>query len=264
MEYKTAIGKKFTLIIARGPEEVGARAADIVMELVGKGRPGVLCFPTGSTPIPLYRRLAGLYRKGLVSFRNCKAFTLDEYRGLPSSNKNSFRFYMERHLFSKTDFPPRAIHSFNGMAEDIEMECRKYEEAINKAGGISLLFLGIGANGHIAYNEPGSNQCSRTRMVVLSQETRRAIQKNFPGKYPPQYAFTLGIATILSAKTIVLMATGRDKARAIFRALKGKPTSDVPASFLQSFKGRLIVILDRDASSMLNVDLNRCQTISRK
>jgi len=255
MQYKTAIGKKLTLIITPGPEEVGTRAADIVMELVGKGRAAVLCFPTGSTPLPLYRRLASLYRKGLISFRNCKAFILDEYRGFPPSNKNSFRFYMERHLFSKTDFSHSAIHSFNGMAGDIDMESRKYEEAIKKAGGISLLFLGIGANGHIAYNEPGSNLCSRTRMVVLSKETRRAIKKNFPGKDPPQYALTLGIATILSARTIVLMAAGRDKAKAIFRALKGKPTPDVPASFLQCFKGRLIVILDRDASSLLNTAL---------
>jgi glucosamine-6-phosphate deaminase len=91
---------------------------------------------------------------------------------------------MEKHLFSKTDFRRTAIHSFNGMAGDIEMECRKYEEAIKKAGGISLVFLGIGANGHIAYNEPGSNRLSRTRLVALSKETRRAIQKNFPGDNP--------------------------------------------------------------------------------
>lgn len=251
MEFSTYSRKKISLLIVPGPHDVGSAAAEIIKNTLKKKSRCVLGFATGSTTVPLYRELVGLYKRGVISFRDCICFTLDEYRHLPPIHRRSLRHFMEKNLFSRVDIPRENIHYLNGAADDPERECRAYGEEIRRAGGIDVQILGIGFNGHIGYNEPGSSRLSRTRMVMLSEETRARLRPLFGQTGPPRYALTMGVATILSAKRILLLAAGRDKSRVIDKALREKPAGDLPASFLQTYPGPITVILDTQAARLL-------------
>lgn len=195
----------------------------------------VLGLPTGRTPIPLYRELVRLHRAGRADFRRAATFNLDEFRGLAGDDPRSYRAFMQRHLFRHVDVPRRRIHFLNGAARDARRECERYERAIHRAGGIDLQILGLGVNGHIGFNEPGRALVAATHETRLTPATRRANAALFGNRAAavPATALSMGMATILQARRIVLVATGATKARCVARMIAGPVTTRLPASFLQ-------------------------------
>lgn len=194
-----------------------------------------LGLPTGRTPIPLYRELARIHAAGGVDFSRATTFNLDEFAGLAASDSRSYHAFMRRHLFDRVNLQRRRINFLDGAAPDFAAECARYERAIARAGGIDLQILGLGANGHIGFNEPARALIATTHRTRLTPTTRRANASLF-GNRPsavPQAALSMGMATILRARRIVLFATGATKARCVYRMLTGKVTTRVPASFLQ-------------------------------
>ncbi|RJG41573.1 glucosamine-6-phosphate deaminase [Mesorhizobium sp. DCY119] len=194
----------------------------------------VLGLATGNSPKSVYDRLVAAYNNGKLSFARVTSFNLDEYCGLPNGHPSSFSTYMREKLFSKVDIEPGNYHLPDGGAPNLEAVAKAYEAAISASGGIDLQLLGIGRNGHIAFNEPGSSPMSRTRAVELSAITVEANRADFPvGETPPRHAITMGIGTILEAREIVLLATGAAKAAALDTAINGPVCDACPASFLQ-------------------------------
>jgi glucosamine-6-phosphate deaminase len=211
----------------------------------------VLGLPTGQTPLALYRELAALHAKG-VDFSQVTTFNLDEFLGIPASHPGSYRRFMERHLFRHVNIKPENRHFLDGSASDPDAECRRYEREIAAAGGIDLQVLGIGTNGHIGFNEPAPTLESRAHRVTLKPETRRSNARLFggdPAKVPPE-ALSMGMATILHSRAIVLLATGRSKAGCIERVVNGPLTTELPASFLQ-LHDDVDIMLDAPAAEKL-------------
>jgi glucosamine-6-phosphate deaminase len=208
----------------------------------------VLGLPTGRTPIPLYDALAD--RR--VDFSRATTFNLDEFLGVPATHPSSYRAFMQRHLFDHINLRPRRIQFLNGAARDVAAECARYERAIARAGGLDLLILGLGTNGHIGFNEPGSSLIATTHRTRLSDATRRANAALFGKRLHrvPREALSMGMATILHARRIVLLATGSSKARGVERTIKGPLTPRLPASFLQLHRD-VEVWVDRAAASRL-------------
>lgn len=205
---------------------------------------------TGNTFVPIYARLVARYRAGGFSFARAASFNLDEYVGLPAGHPASFRAYMQTHLFDHVDLPA-GKGALPGVEGDIEAACQAYEAAIGSEGGIDLQLLGIGRNGHIGFNEPGSPFDSRTRQVDLAPSTREANKGDFPaGEVVPPTAVTMGIGTILEAREIVLVAIGAAKAEALDRAFRQEASPDCPASALQSH-GRVTIFCDSEAAGAL-------------
>ncbi len=205
------------------------RAATLVADLIRQRPDAVLALPTGNTPVGLYAALA---RSGL-SFARVRTFNLDEYLGLPRSHPHSLGTWMQQHLFSRVDLDPGHIYIFDGTAADPVAESARYEAAIAAAGGLDLAVLGIGTNGHIGFNEPGSPFAARTRPVTLAESSRAAQAGSFgsPAAVPPT-ALTMGIGTLLEARRILLLAAGEDKAAIIRRLLTEPPGEALPASAL--------------------------------
>ena len=193
-----------------------------------------------------------MYCEQQLDFSGATTFNLDEFAGLAPTHPGSFRRFMEEHLFSGVNIAAQKIHFLNGAAEDLDAECERYEDAIEAAGGIDLQLLGIGANGHIGFNEPGDTLVSRTHRVVLHEVTRRENAALF-GADPsqvPREALSMGMGTILRAGRLVLIATGERKARCIERTVRGPLTTRLPASFLQTHR-HVELFLDRAAASLL-------------
>src|SRR2546426_4017995 len=229
-----------------------ACARDIARAL--SARPGlVLGLPTGRTPIPLYRALARLHEAGRVDFSRATTFNLDEFLGLAAGDPRSYRAFMQRHLFNHVNLSPRRIHFLNGTARDVDKECRAYERAIDKAGGIDLQILGLGLNGHIGFNEPARALVATTHRTRLRQATRRANAALFGHRLRnvPAEGLSMGMATILRARRIVLLATGASKSRCVARMVDGGVTPRLPASFLQ-LHGDAEVWLDRAAAARIS------------
>jgi len=225
-----------------------SKAAEIVIEQIKVKPNSVLGLATGETMKPFYKYLVDAYRKKRVSFSEVKSFNLDEYVGLESKDKRSFRFFMEKELFSKVDIDRRNINFLDGGAKDFKKECVEYEKKIRKSGGLDLQILGIGVNGHIGFNEPGSSFRSRTRNVKLSASTRKINSNNFSSiDDVPKCALTIGLSTIMKSKKIILIATGNDKANAVFYSVYCRPSREVPASILQKH-GETLFILDKFAA----------------
>ncbi len=193
----------------------------------------VLGFATGNTPILLYEKLSKLCKEGKISFRDKISFNLDEYYGISTKDKRSYRYYMDSLLFCNIDMQKKNIHFPDGEAPEADAVAR-YAKEFDALGPIDLQILGIGKNGHIAFNEPGSGIYSRTRVVDLQDET---IERN---DAPVQRAITMGMKEILSAKTIILMASGKDMSDALFATIKEPPSPSTPASFLQSHRNTYI------------------------
>jgi glucosamine-6-phosphate deaminase len=195
----------------------------------------VLGLPTGRSPIRLYHELGALHAKGVVDFSRVTTFNLDEFLGIAPDHPGSYRAFMEEHLFSRVNVPARQINVLNGVAPDPLAECARYERAIVDAGGIDLQLLGIGTNGHIGFNEPARELAGATHRVVLKASTRRSNATLFGGNEAdvPREALSMGMATILRARRIVLIATGKSKAGCVDRAVNGPITTRMPASFLQ-------------------------------
>ena len=230
---------------------VAAALARRIAVLVASAPRLVLGLPTGRTPLALYCELGALHRAG-ADFSRVTTFNLDEFLGIPSSHPGSYRSFMEQHLFSRVNVKPENRHFLDGSAGDPDEECLRYEREIAAAGGIDLQVLGIGTNGHIGFNEPAPTLESRTHRVTLKPETRRSNAALFDGdasKVPPE-ALSMGMATILHSRAIVLLATGRSKATCVERVVHGPLTTELPASFLQ-LHDDVDVMLDEPAAEKL-------------
>jgi glucosamine-6-phosphate deaminase len=228
-----------------------ALARDLSRQLAAKPAT-VLGLPTGRTPIPLYRELVRLFNAAAVDFGRATTFNLDEFLGLEPRDPHSYRAFMQRHLFDHVNLPPRQIHFLNGTTGDVAGECRRYERAINRAGGIDLQILGLGMNAHIGYNEPARALAAYTHQTRLKPATRRANASFFENRVRavPRNALSMGMATILHARRIVLVATGATKARCVERMIDGPVTPRLPGSFLQLHRCAEIW-LDRAAANRL-------------
>jgi glucosamine-6-phosphate deaminase len=212
----------------------------------------VLGLPTGRTPVRTYEELSALCAAGFVDFSQVTTFNLDELVGLGPDDPGSFRHYMIVNLFARVNADPARVHVLDGNASDLHAECDRYEREIAAAGGIDLQLLGIGANGHIGFNEPGDELIARTHRVVLAESTRRDNASAFGGDIArvPREALSMGMGTILKARAIVLVATGASKARCIERTVQGPLTTRVPASFIQ-LHPRVELYLDAEAAALL-------------
>ncbi|MBX6365991.1 MAG: glucosamine-6-phosphate deaminase [Gemmatimonadetes bacterium] len=230
---------------------ISAEAARLVANRLRKKPDLVLGLATGSTPLGLYDELVRLHREEGLDFSKVTTFNLDEYVGLSPDHPQSYHHFMQVHLFSRINLQPRFTHVPDGLALDIEDHCAWYEAQIRRYGGIDLQVLGIGANGHLAFNEPGSSLGSRTRVKTLTQKTREDNARFFGTVDDvPRYAITMGIGTIMEARELLLVATGEVKADAIAAAVEGPITAMVPASIVQMHP-RAFLIVDRAAASRL-------------
>jgi glucosamine-6-phosphate deaminase len=214
----------------------------------------VLGLPTGRTPVRFYHDVASLHEHGQADFSRASTFNLDEFLGIPADHPGSYRSFMSAHLFSRVNLAPQRIHFLDGATADPADECARYEREIANAGGIDLQILGLGTNGHIGFNEPAPELQARTHRVTLTAETRRANAALFDGNPSnvPAEALSMGMATILQARSIVLLATGRTKAPCVARLVHGPITTAMPASFLQLHHD-VELMLDEAAAERLNV-----------
>lgn len=228
------------------------RAAGIVAAFLASEAKPVLGLATGETMRPLYARLVAMWAAGQVDFAPVITFNLDEYVGVPADHLASFAAFMRVNLFDHVTINPARINLLAGDAPDPDAEAARYEEAITAAGGIGLQVLGIGRNGHVAFNEPTSSLASRTRVKTLTEATRRANAAAFAPDPVPRYAITLGIATILASKRCLLIATGQSKADAVARMIEGPLGADCPATALQMHR-QTTVVLDEEAASNLRL-----------
>jgi glucosamine-6-phosphate deaminase len=207
-------------------------AAELLLRSIRENPRVVLGLPTGRTPIGMYARVVRECERQYHCFREVTTFNLDEYVGVPREHPGSYFTYMKEHLFDHVDLDPGRRHLPDGMAPDLEQECHRYECEIAEAGGLELTILGLGRNGHIGFNEPGTPFEARTRVVSLTESTRRANAAYFPDGVVPTRAITMGIGTILESKKIVLLVAGSGKEDAVERLRSGELTPDFPASAL--------------------------------
>lgn len=204
--------------------------------------------------MPFYKALAALYDRGQADFSRASTFNLDEFLGVPPTDPRSYRAFMERQLFDVVNLRPSRIHFLNGAAPDAVAECARYERAVAHAGGIDLLILGLGANGHIGFNEPGRALAAATHRTRLTPATRRANASLFGRAADvPDEALSMGMSTILHARRIVLLATGAAKAETVRQMVRGPITPQVPASFLQLHRSAEVWV-DREAAGALTAD----------
>ncbi|KAH0428470.1 glucosamine-6-phosphate isomerase [Colletotrichum camelliae] len=217
-------------------------------------KPFVLGLPTGSSPIQIYEILVTEYKAGRISFENVITFNMDEYVGLPQSHPESYHSFMFRHFFSHVDIKPENVHILNGNAADLDAECSAYEDKIKAAGGIALFLGGVGPDGHIAFNEPGSSLASRTRVKTLAMDTIRANARFFGGDLQkvPQMALTVGVQTVMEAREVVIIVNGASKSIALQKAIEGGVNHMWTLSCLQLHPYSMIVA-DEDATLELQV-----------
>jgi glucosamine-6-phosphate deaminase len=231
-------------------QELNEAGAGIITSLVQMQPSAVLGLATGGTPVGIYEELVKAYKKGRVSFKAATTFNLDEYVGLPEDHPESYHAYMHHHLFNHIDVPPEQINIPNGNAANLEEECLRYNQELAKAKQIDLQILGLGHNGHIGFNEPDPSLVSGTHLVQLKQETREANARYFNSiDEVPTHALTMGVGTILKAKTILLIVRGADKAEIVHRALTGPIQTELPATLLQTHP-HLVVLLDAEAGRL--------------
>ncbi len=219
-----------------------------------ESKPFVLGLPTGSTPVGVYRELVQKHKNGILSFKNVVTFNMDEYIGLPPEHPQSYRYFMMEHLFNHIDIKPENINILDGMTKDKKAECDAYEKKIASYGKINLFLGGIGADGHIAFNEPGSSLTSRTREKTLTENTRIMNARFFDGdeSKTPKTALTVGVGTVMDAEEVIIMATGYNKARAIKHAIEGSVNHLWTVSALQLHK-KGIIVCDEPATDELQV-----------
>lgn len=238
------------ILVVANFDSMSAEAAKIVYGQIMRKPNSVLGLATGSTPLGVYKLLVEYHNRGM-DFSRVTTFNLDEYVGLGPDHPQSYRRYMHEHLFSKVNINPERTFIPNGLAEDLEAECRRYDELIRQAGGIDLQILGIGTNGHIGFNEPGTEFGSTTHVVDLAESTIRDNARFFESiDQVPTRAISMGIKSIMQAKEIILMASGGSKADAIYAAVHGPVTTAVPASVLQLHPSVTLVV-DQAAASKL-------------
>ena len=239
------------VVIKDNYEDMAGEGARQIASMIRRKPDCVIGFATGSTPLGVYKELIRLHKDEGLDFSKIVTFNLDEYVGLPPSHDQSYHFFMWEHLFNYINIDPRYVHIPMGMAEDIDAFCRWYEEKIVEFGGIDLQILGIGANGHIAFNEPGSSLGSRTRIKTLSDQTVADNARFFENKNEvPKYAITMGVGTIMEARQLLLLANGEGKAQAIRATVEGPVMAKYPATIVQLHQ-YATVLVDKDAASQL-------------
>lgn len=248
------------VIIKKDQAETGKWVASYIADKIKKAnptekKPFVLGLPTGSSPIPVYKEFIRMYKAGELSFKNVVTFNMDEYVGLDENHTESYHYFMYDNLFNHIDIPKKNVHILDGNAKDLEKECADYEEKIVKAGGIDLFLGGIGPDGHIAFNEPGSSLTSRTRVKTLRYDTIVANSRFFGGDMTkvPKLALTVGVGTVMDAREVIIIITGLNKARALKEVVEGGITHMWTASILQ-FHQRGIIACDEPATSELKVE----------
>lgn len=238
------------VVVVANFDSMSAEVAKIVYGQISKKPHSVLGLATGSSPLGVYKLLVEYHKMG-ADFSKVTTFNLDEYVGLRPDHPQSYRWYMEENFFSKVNIKKEQTFIPNGVAEDLEAECLRYEDLIKQAGGIDLQLLGIGSNGHIGFNEPGSEFGTITRVVDLAESTIKDNSRFFESiDEVPTQAISMGIKTIMQAKEIILMASGGSKADAIYAAVYGPVTTEVPASVLQLHPAATLVV-DQAAASKL-------------
>jgi glucosamine-6-phosphate deaminase len=242
------------VIILAGPPEIGTVAADAISALLHRKPDAVLGLATGSSPLAIYDELVTRCAAGQISFSRVRGFTLDEYVGLPAEHPERYRNVIDNVFVSRVDFAPGAVQGPDGLAADIPAACTTYEESIRAAGGIDLQILGIGTDGHIGFNEPGSSLASRTRIKTLTAQTRSDNARFFDDDIDavPTHCLTQGLATILDARHVVLVATGRQKAEAVHHLVEGAVSAMWPGSVLQHHP-HVTVLLDDAAARRLQL-----------
>jgi len=245
------------VIIQNDYDSVARWAAHHVMQRINEhpvDTPFVLGLPTGSTPLGMYRELIRLHKAGMLSFRNVVTFNMDEYVGLAAEDERSYHRFMWDNFFNHIDIKEESVHILDGMAPDLDEECKRYEEAITEAGGIDLFVGGVGADGHIAFNEPGSSLSSRTRIKTLTRDTKLANARFFGGdpEKVPSHALTVGVGTIMDAREVLIMVSGIEKARALRHAVEMGLNHMWTLSCLQ-LHPRAILVCDDDATNELRV-----------
>jgi glucosamine-6-phosphate deaminase len=232
---------------------LASRLADEIAGAIESAPAIVLGLPTGGTPIPIYRALVELTRARQLDWSRVRTFSLDEFIAPATDGPQPYERFLREQLFSRVNLDPARARFPDGRARDVEAECARYDRAIADAGGLDLVLLGIGRNGHIGFNEPADVLVSRTHRATLEESSREANRDLFGGRIEdvPREAISMGLATILGARRIVLVATGEAKAAIVARACTGEVTTTVPASFLQLHQN-VTVALDRAAASAIS------------
>lgn len=240
------------IIIEKDYHSMSKKAALMLSSQITLKSNSILGLATGGTPLAMYDKLIEMYREGEVDFKRVKTFNLDEYCGLASENENSYHYYMQHNFFKDINIKAKNINIPDGSSSDLIQECQNYENKIKQSGGIDLQVLGIGENGHIGFNEPAEKLNVATDIVELTEATIKANSRYFASKDEvPQKAISMGMATILKAKRIILLASGKNKAEAIAKTVNGKISTQVPASLLQTHP-RITIIVDQQAAALIN------------
>lgn len=242
------------VVILADAAAIGGVAADAIGALLGRKPDAVLGLATGSSPLAIYDELAARCAAGRISFRQARGFTLDEYVGLPADHPERYRNVIDTVFVSRVDFAPDAVQGPDGLAADIPAACAAYEDAIRDAGGVDLQIVGIGTDGHIAFNEPGSSLASRTRIKTLTHQTRLDNARFFGDDLDavPTHCLTQGLATIMAARHVILVAIGRSKAEAVHHLVEGAVSAMWPATILQHHP-HVTVLLDDSAAQRLQL-----------
>jgi len=247
------------IIIKKDPGEIGTWTASYIIDKIKaakptKEKPFVLGLPTGSSPLPVYKEFVRMYKAGEISFKNVITFNMDEYVGLDENHTESYHYFMFDNLFNHIDVPRENINILDGNAKDLEKECDNYEKKIQAVGGIDLFLGGIGPDGHIAFNEPGSSLTSRTRIKTLRYDTILANSRFFGGDINkvPKLALTVGVGTVMDAKEVIIIISGANKARALREVVEGGISHMWTCSILQMHQ-RGIIVCDEPATLELHV-----------
>jgi glucosamine-6-phosphate deaminase len=240
--------------VIAAPDELARLAAGAIDKLLRARPDAVLGLATGSSPLPIYDELVRLHLQEGLSFARATAFTLDEYVGLPPQHPQRYLNVITREIAERVDFAPGAVRGPDGLATDLAAACSAYEDAISSAGGVDLQILGIGTDGHVGFNEPGSSLASRTRIKTLTEQTRADNARFFDDDIDavPHHCLTQGLGTIMAARHIVLIATGRSKADAVHQLLEGPVSAMWPATILQHHR-HVSVLIDNAAASRLQL-----------
>ncbi len=245
---------KMKIIQTENYQLMSKLASQHVINTIKQINKPVIGLATGSTPEGLYQHLIKAYHNHEISFTNVSTFNLDEYVGLHKENTNSYHYYMQKFLFNHVDIPSKNIHLPNGMANDLTNECTSYENQIQQAGGIHIQILGIGRNGHIGFNEPGTSFESQTHVIDLDESTRKANARFFDSfDNVPKQAITMGIKSIMRSKEILLLVSGSEKADALEKLVNGEVNEDFPASILQTHQNVKIIA---DKAALRNISCN--------
>ena len=247
------------VVVLQDRSEIGRVAADAIAGLLKRKPDAVLGLATGSSPLMIYDELIARHEAGSLSFERARAFTLDEYVGLPADHPERYRNVIDEVFASRVDFADGAVQGPDGLAADIPAACAAYDAAIRSAGGVDLQILGIGTDGHIAFNEPGSSLASRTRIKTLTTQTRVDNARFFGDDVDavPTHCLTQGLGTILEARHIVLVATGRGKAEAVHHLVEGAVSAMWPATVLQHHPHVTVLLDDASARRLQLVDYYR-------